>query len=175
MAVTLRGPGHIVLMGVSGSGKTTLGLAMAEQLGFRFHDADDFHPPANVAKMAAGLPLDDADREPWLTRLVDLLATEAEQPIALACSALRLAYRDRLRSGCASLIFVHLTGDRQLIAQRMASRKGHYMPASLLDSQFEALEPAQDHETVLLLDCAQTPEIMVRRLDDYLSSGATAP
>lgn len=170
-----RRPGHIVLMGVSGSGKTTLGLALAKQLGFRFYDADDFHPPANVAKMAAGLPLDDVDRDPWLTRLVDLLATGSEQPIALACSALRLAYRDRLRSGCASLVFVHLTGDHQLIAQRLASRKGHYMPASLLNSQFAALEPPAAHESVLSLDCTLSSQTMVRRLSEYLSREPNAP
>lgn len=162
-------------MGVSGSGKTTLGLALAKQLGYQFHDADDFHPPANIAKMAAGFPLDDADREPWLARLAELLATGSPgRPIALACSALRLAYRDRLRRGYASLIFAHLSGDRQLIAQRLVSRQGHYMPAALLDSQFEALEPAAAHEKVLLLDCALSSEALVRMIKDYLSNDTSA-
>ncbi|HTM78637.1 MAG TPA: gluconokinase [Devosia sp.] len=158
-------------MGVSGSGKTTLGLALAERLAFRFYDADDFHPPANVAKMAAGLPLDDTDRQPWLDRLAHLLATAPpEQPIALACSALRRAYRDRLRAGCASLIFAHLGGSRVLIAQRLATRRDHYMPPSLLSSQFDALELPAPDEAVLLLDSAQAPEAMVDSVSTYLSA-----
>ncbi|MHA6691310.1 gluconokinase [Devosia sp. A449] len=160
-------------MGVSGSGKTTLGLALADRLAFRFYDADDFHPPANVAKMAAGVPLDDADREPWLGRLAELLATAApHEPVALACSALRRAYRDRLRAGGGSLLFVHLAGSRELIAQRLAARQGHYMPASLLASQLEALEPAAAHEAVLALDAAQTSEAMVDKISAYLGSEA---
>ena len=125
-------------------------------------------------KWPPGLPLDDADREPWLDRLAQLLATTPpEQPIALACSALRRAYRDRLRGGCASLIFVHLVGSRELIAQRLAARQGHYMPASLLDSQFEALEPAAAHENVLVLDAAQTSDAMVLRVSAYLGASAS--
>ena len=170
MAAAGRGAVQIVLMGVSGSGKTTLGQALAERLGFRFHDADDFHPPANVAKMAAGLPLDDTERDPWLGRLAELLATAPpDQPIALACSALRRAYRDRLRTGCASLVFVHLAGSHELIAQRLAARQGHYMPASLLASQFDALEPAAPDEAVLVLDSALLPQALVEAVQVYLA------
>jgi gluconokinase len=131
-----------VLMGVSGSGKTTLGHALAATLGWRFIDADDYHPPANVAKMAAGEPLDDEDRWPWLDRLNSLL--KEEERAVLACSALKERYRHRLARGVADLRWVYLKGDRDLIAARIAGRRHRYMPASLLESQFVALEPPAD-------------------------------
>jgi gluconokinase len=128
-----------VLMGVSGAGKTTIGRLLAERLGWRFIDADEHHPKANVEKMAAGIPLEDADRWPWLDELNRLL--RAERDAVLACSALKESYRRRLLAGIAHARLVFLEGDRALIAARVAARKHRYMPASLLDSQFATLEP----------------------------------
>jgi gluconokinase len=128
-----------VLMGVSGAGKTSIGRLVAERLGWRFIDADDHHPAANVAKMAAGVPLDDADRWPWLDTLNRIL--REEDNAIVACSALKEAYRRRLLDGIADARVVYLEGSRELIASRVAARKHRYMPASLLDSQFAALEP----------------------------------
>jgi gluconokinase len=128
-----------VVMGVSGAGKTAIGEALATELGWRFIDADDHHPEANVAKMAAGQPLDDADRWPWLDRLNSVL--KEERHAVLACSALKERYRARLASGIARIEWVYLKGDFDLIRSRLAQRRHRYMPASLLESQFAALEP----------------------------------
>ncbi len=135
----------LVVMGVSGSGKSTVGEALASSLGWRFLDADSFHPPANVSKMKAGTPLTDDDRWPWL----DILAAEMRAILdrgdsaVLACSALKRSYRERLtRAG--DVRFVHLEGDKATIAARIAARKHQYMPASLLDSQFATLERPPD-------------------------------
>lgn len=138
-----RPPPIVVITGVSSSGKTTVAKALATRLSARFLDADDFHPPANVAKMAKGMPLDDADRWPWLDRLNAALRQAAARggSLVLACSALKVAYRERLAAGVAGLQLVLLTGSRQLLAQRAAARKHRYMPASLLDSQLATLEP----------------------------------
>jgi gluconokinase len=149
----------VVVMGVSGSGKTTLGRALAARHGFRFLDADDFHPPGNVAKMRAGTPLDDADRAPWLRRLSGLLA-EARVPTVLACSALKARYRERLVAGCPQVLFVHLDGPADLIGARLAARAGHYMPASLLESQIGALEaPGEDGACVTLACDRPVPDL----------------
>ena len=129
----------VLLMGVSGVGKTTIGEVLAQRLGWRFIDADDYHPPQNVAKMAAGVPLEDADRWPWLDALNRRLRTE--EHAIVACSALKQAYRERLLAGIADARVVFLHGSRALIAARLAERKHRYMPASLLESQFAALEP----------------------------------
>ena len=131
-----------IVMGVSGSGKSTIGAALARELGWHFIDADDHHPAANVAKMAAGTPLTDEDRWPWLDRLNAILRSEKQA--VLACSALKRAYRDRLVAGIQDFRFVFLSGDYGLIEGRLAQRRHRYMPASLLASQFEALEPPQD-------------------------------
>jgi carbohydrate kinase (thermoresistant glucokinase family) len=128
-----------VVMGVSGSGKTAIGAALAAELGWRFIDADDYHPEANVAKMAAGQPLDDEDRWPWLDRLNSIL--KEERQAVLACSALKERYRARIASGIASIEWIYLKGDFDLIHSRLAQRQHRYMPASLLESQFAALEP----------------------------------
>ena len=129
----------VVLMGVSGAGKTTLGEALSRRLGWRFIDADDYHSEANVAKMAAGRPLDDGDRWPWLERLNSIL--REEKNAVLACSALKERYRERLARGIEDLRWVYLKGEPGLIRSRLAQRRHRYMPAALLESQFAALEP----------------------------------
>jgi gluconokinase len=141
--MTLR----VVIMGVSGCGKTSVGEALAARLGIPYRDGDDLHPAANVEKMRAGIPLSDDDRWPWLDRVAQSLASDA--PLIIGCSALRRAYRDRIRVGAGGPVqFVHLAGSRDLIAGRMAARQGHYMPLALLDSQFAALEPPGPDEAL---------------------------
>jgi gluconokinase len=130
----------VVIMGVSGSGKSTIGLALAEKCGGVFLDADDFHPPANIEKMKRGEPLDDADRAPWLAQLATLLSKSSNRPVILACSALKARYREILSGGCGEVHFVHLSGTPEVIRARLRARPGHFMPESLIDSQFAALE-----------------------------------
>ena len=131
-------------MGPSGAGKSVVGAALAQRLGVPFIDADDLHPPRNKAKMAAGTPLDDADRWPWL----DLVARAARDaaPVVVACSALRRAYRDRLRGDDDAVVFVELVVDREVLAQRLSARDHEFMPASLLASQLGTLEPLEAGE-----------------------------
>ncbi|WP_052851424.1 gluconokinase [Streptomyces avicenniae] len=134
-------------MGVSGSGKSTVGELLARRLGVPYADADAFHSPANIAKMSAGTPLTDDDRWPWLDAIGAWAAGHAGRGGGVVtCSALKRAYRDRLRAADPGLFFVHLDGSRELIGSRMAARTGHFMPGALLDSQFAALEPLQDDE-----------------------------
>ncbi len=153
--MTLR----VVLMGVSGCGKSSVGAALAARLGVPYRDGDDLHPPANVAKMRAGVPLTDADRWPWLDRVA--LELDEGAPLIIGCSALRRAYRDRIRAGAGGPVhFIHLAGDRALIASRMAARTGHYMPLALLDSQFATLE-APGPDEALTVDIARPlPELV---------------
>ena len=136
----------VVVMGVSGAGKTTVGSALATALGWEFLDADEFHPPENVAKMAAAIALTDADRWPWLDRLNRELRDRESRGAStvLACSALKEAYRSRLMQGMGGARLVHLRGSIEFIRARMATRKHKYMPAALLESQFDTLEPAPD-------------------------------
>lgn len=144
---------RIVIMGVSGCGKSSVGAGLGVRLGIPYRDGDDLHPAANVAKMAAGMPLSDVDRWPWLDRVAGVLHDDA--PVIVGCSALRRAYRDRLRAGAGGPVrFVHLSGSRDLIAARMAARTGHYMPPSLLDSQLATLEPPTEDEA-LCVDIAE--------------------
>jgi gluconokinase len=133
----------VLVMGVAGAGKTTIGKALAEELGWRFLDADDYHPPENVAKMAAGVPLDDADRRPWLAKINEALLElqSAGSSAVLACSALKASYREQLARGVKDLEVVYLYGTFDLIEGRMNGRKHRFMPAALLKSQFAALEP----------------------------------
>ena len=147
----------VLVMGVSGSGKTTIGRLLAQRLECEFLDADDFHPASNVAKMAAGVPLEDADRWPWLERLnEELRRREASGRCAvLACSALKQAYRDRLAMGLARFELVYLRASTGLLRERVADRTHRYMPASLLDSQLATLEPPA---RAIEVDAAQTPE-----------------
>ena len=147
----------VVVMGVSGSGKSTTGAALARALGWPFVEGDDLHPPENVAKMAAGVPLTDDDRWPWLDRIVaELRALSQTRPdVVLACSALKARYRERLaRAG--DVRFVHLHGDRETIAARLAARQHRYMPATLLDSQLATLEPPADAIVVDIRDDVPT-------------------
>lgn len=132
----------IILMGVSGSGKTTVGTILADSLGWDFIEGDRYHPPANVTKMSRGVPLTDSDRKPWLIRLNEIIRESALHGTSLivACSALKQSYRDMLTEGVPDARFVFLKGNQALIADRLSERSGHYMPPSLLSSQFEALE-----------------------------------
>ncbi|WP_395242510.1 gluconokinase [Agromyces sp. MMS24-K17] len=153
----------LIVMGVSGSGKSTIGAALAAAFGVPFHDADDLHPAANKAKMAAGHPLDDDDRGPWLATVAALIGDElaAGRPVVVACSALKRRYRDRLVADAPGTVFVHLAGGRDLIADRQAGRTHEYMPASLLDSQFEAFEPLEPDERGIVVDIGLRPEALV--------------
>ena len=138
---------RLVIMGVSGCGKSSVGARLATRLGLNYRDGDDLHPPENVAKMRAGMPLTDGDRWPWLDRVGQVLLAEA--PVIVGCSALKRAYRDRIRTAAGGPVtFVHLAGSQEVIAARMALRQGHYMPLSLLDSQFAALEPPAAEEAI---------------------------
>ena len=141
-----------VVMGVAGSGKSTLGRQLAASFGCSFFDADDFHPAANVARMAAGLPLDDALRGPWLARLRALLAGHLARgaPAVLACSALKRAYREQLSGGDARVVFIFLDGSYELVRARLAARSGHFMPEGLLRSQFATLEPPGPDEALVV-------------------------
>jgi gluconokinase len=161
--MTVKPPRVIVVMGVSGVGKTTFGTALALALGYRFEDADAYHPPANVAKMSSGVPLDDADRQPWLESLAELiarsLAPAAEAPgLVLACSALRARYRETLRLLPGDAALVHLIAPRDVLTDRLESRAGHFMKATLLDSQLAALEAPDD---ALTLDGTKTVDALV--------------
>ena len=153
----------IVVMGVSGCGKSTLGLALAEALGVPYIEGDALHPPRNVALMAAGTPLTDADRVGWLDVIGERLAQAGDQGAVVACSALRRIYRDRLRAASPGLRLVHLHGDPALLAERIGQRTGHYMPPALLPSQLQTLEPPDPDEAAITLDIAQPPEALVRR------------
>jgi gluconokinase len=141
----------IVVMGVSGSGKTTVGAALAQRLRVPYLDADTLHSPANVAKMAAGQPLSDVDRYPWLQRVGEWLAGHKDGAVA-SCSALKRKYRDQLRAHCGLVQFVHLSGSAELIGRRLAARPGHFMPQALLQSQLVALEPLGDDERGVVVD-----------------------
>jgi gluconokinase len=150
----------IILMGVSGVGKTTVGMRLAAALGCSFRDADDFHVPESIAKMAAGVPLTDEDRWPWLARLRELIrgALESGENVVLACSALKKVYRERLTVDPTRERWVYLWAPREVIAQRLAARRGHYMPPTLLDSQLATLELSED---VLTVDASADPDAVV--------------
>ncbi|WP_435058865.1 gluconokinase [Streptomyces sp. bgisy060] len=151
-------PPVVVVMGVAGTGKTTVGPLVAKALALPYAEGDDFHPAANVAKMSAGVPLDDADRGPWLDAIGEWAQRRAGLGGVVSSSALKRIYRDRLRAAAPGVVFLHLTGDRELIEERMAARKGHFMPAALLDSQFAVLQPLQDDEAGVAVDVTGTPE-----------------
>lgn len=160
--------GGIVVMGVSGSGKSTVAAALAARLGARYVDADDLHPPENVAKMAAGVPLTDEDRMPWLRAVARALAAEPA-PVVIACSALRRAYRDVLRGAPESdddVFFVQLDVAPDLLARRVGARPGHFMPASLLASQLATLESLTPDESGVVVDGAAPLDAVVAAAAD---------
>jgi gluconokinase len=163
-------PPLVVAMGVSGSGKSTVGAALAQRLRVPFADADDFHPPANIAKMTAGEALDDTDRRPWLEAIGEWLVAHRESGGVMSCSALKRKYRDQLRQHAHEVEFVHLHGSREVIARRQASRPGHFMPASLLDSQFATLEPLAPDERGQVVDVDQGIDAIVQAyVDQHIS------
>lgn len=156
-------PHVVVVMGVAGTGKTTVGPLLATALGVPYAEGDDFHPPANIAKMSAGTPLDDDDRWPWLDAIGRWAHGRAGLGGVVSSSALKRAYRDRLRAAAPDAVFLHLTGDRALIERRMAGRRGHFMPTALLDSQFATLQPLGDDEAGVTVDVTGTPEEITER------------
>lgn len=153
MTVSPRRP-LVVVMGVSGCGKTSVGTAVATHLDVPFVDADDLHPPANIAKMASGTPLDDADREPWLVLVGQALADAdtSGRGLVVACSALAARYRDTVRGLAPGVLFAHLVADRDTLRRRLRRRRGHFMPADLLDSQLATLEGLAARERGITLD-----------------------
>ncbi|WP_425567002.1 gluconokinase [Sphaerisporangium flaviroseum] len=159
-------------MGVTGSGKTTVGAALSRRLRVPFADADDFHSAANVAKMSAGTPLDDDDRLPWLRSVGAWLAEHAVGGGVMSCSALKRAYRDVLRQAAPQVVFVHLHGEPELVRRRVAGRPGHFMPATLVASQFAILEPLQPDEHGLVLDLGRSVDQLVQ---DYLAATPPSP
>jgi gluconokinase len=159
--------GLYVIMGVSASGKSTIGAMLARALGVAFVEGDDLHPPENVQRMAAGIPLTDADRRGWLRAIAGRLreAQRAGVGLVVTCSALKRSYRDLLRSdGAADVRFVYLEGDDALLATRMAHRRGHFMPGSLLESQLATLEEPSQDEHAWACDIRETPETIVADL-----------
>ncbi|MEU8979655.1 gluconokinase [Streptomyces sp. NPDC048309] len=158
-----RTPHVVVVMGVAGTGKTTIGPLLAARLGVPYAEGDDFHPQANIAKMTAGTPLADEDRWPWL----DAIGAWADARVGLggvvSSSALKRAYRDRLRAAAPGVVFVHLTGDRELIEDRMSHRQGHFMPTALLDSQFATLQPLEADEAGVAVDVSGGPGEITER------------
>jgi gluconokinase len=159
----MQGRQHIVVMGVSGSGKTTVGEALAQAVGWRFVEGDSFHPRANVEKMSAGIPLDDDDRRPWLEALAAEIGRDeaAGRSSVVGCSALKRAYRDILRTGAPRVRFLHVHASRDLLAERVAHRPGHFFPASLLDSQLATLEPLGPGEDGIVVDVAEDLDTVV--------------
>ena len=148
----------IVIMGVAGAGKTDIDSMLAERFGVDFMDGDDLHPQANIDKMTSGYPLNDEDRRPWLTNIAAWMAERADNGAVVACSALKHIYRDQLRKTCPDLVFVHLAGDRKIVAKRVEARTGHFMPTSLIDSQYATLEPLAADEAGITLNFDDTRE-----------------
>ncbi len=169
-------PVSVVLMGVSGSGKTAVGKQLAAALGWRFADGDRFHPPENIARMASGQPLRDEDRWGWLDAIgAEIARAQAGgEGLVVACSALKRIYRDRLRASGASIRFLFLAIDRDIAAERVAARKDHFMPASLIDSQFAALEPPGQDEHAPVLDASLDIAAIVAMAAKELAGRTTA-
>ncbi|MBB5934820.1 gluconokinase [Streptomyces zagrosensis] len=165
----MQAPHVVVVMGVSGTGKSTIGQSLAALLGVPYAEADDFHPPENITKMSAGMPLDDADRVPWLDAIGAWAHDRTGLGGVVSCSALKRAYRDRLRAAAPDVVFLHLTGDRALIADRLRDRKGHFMPEALLDSQFADLQPLQDDERGVEVDVTPQPSVITQRAVEELA------
>lgn len=154
------------MMGVSGSGKSTIGAAFASALGVEFVEGDAYHPSENVKRMAAGIPLTDADRAGWLRALAMRIrdARQAGKGLVVACSALKRSYRDILRAGAEDVRFILLRGSKELLAERLANRSGHFMPATLLESQLATLEEPEANESAWVCDISETPRAIVEDL-----------
>jgi gluconokinase len=167
-------PPTILLMGVSGTGKTAVGRQLAGRLGLPFLDTDGLHAPANVAKMRAGTPLTDADRAPWLEAVAAEVAgaISVDRGIVVACSALKRGYRDLLRAAVPTLRVVHLTGSPSLVRRRLEARTGHFMPPSLLDSQFATLEPPGADEHPLVVEVSRPIDEIVEEIVAAVATGA---
>lgn len=163
---------RIVLMGVCGCGKSTVGRQLAQALGVHYVEGDDLHSAHNVALMAAGTPLTDADRHGWLQEVAGQLSnpTASAGGVVVACSALKRTYRDQLRAAAPDLLLVHLQGDRDALARRLAARVGHYMPPTLLQSQLDTLEPPSADEHALCLDITPPPEQLVAAVMRHLET-----
>ncbi|MEU3664428.1 gluconokinase [Streptomyces sp. NPDC032940] len=166
----LHTPHVVVVMGVAGTGKTTIGPLLAARLGVPYAEGDDFHPPANIAKMTAGTPLTDEDRWPWLDAIGGWAHGRAGLGGVVSSSALKRSYRDRLRAAAPGVVFVHLTGSRELIEDRMSHREGHFMPTALLDSQFATLQPLEPDEAGVAVDVAGSPEEITERATTALKA-----
>ena len=166
----------VIVAGVSGSGKTTVGAMLAGRLGWRFADADDFHPAANVEKMRAGIPLTDADRRPWLQAIAAWMDERIarHEPAVVGCSALKRAYRDALLGGRPDAQMIFLAADREVIATRLAARRGHFFPGQLLGTQFDALEPPEPDERVISVIPAGEPADTVALIIGVLWPGEGA-
>lgn len=165
-------PTVVVVMGVSGCGKSTIAGIVADRLGWELLEGDQLHPAANIAKMSEGIALDDNDRRPWLEAIADWISVRNSEgsPALVACSSLKRSYRDILRSASpsGSVAFAHLDGSRELLASRLAGRKGHFMPASLLDSQLATLEALQEDEAGVVVDIGQSPQAQADEIIDVL-------
>ncbi|ARP69449.1 gluconate kinase [Streptomyces pluripotens] len=159
----MRTPLVVIVMGVTGTGKTTIGPLLAARLGVPYAEGDDFHPQANIDKMSAGVPLDDADRWPWLDAIGHWAQRQTGLGGVVSSSALKRSYRDRLRSVAPAIVFLHLTGDRKLIEDRMSRRQGHFMPTALLDSQFAALQPLAPDEAGVTVNVGGSPGEITER------------
>ncbi|MEU6816193.1 gluconokinase [Streptomyces sp. NPDC046860] len=170
----MRTPQVVVVMGVAGTGKTTIGPLLAARLGVPYAEGDDFHPQANIDKMSAGTPLEDADRWPWLDAIGRWAQSRAGLGGVVSSSALKRSYRDRLRAEAPGAVFVHLTGDRELIEGRMSQRQGHFMPTALLDSQFATLQPLEADEAGVAVDVSGSPEEITERAAEALAAYAAA-
>lgn len=167
---------QVIVMGVSGTGKTTIGRSIAALAGWPFAEGDDLHPAANVAKMHAGTPLTDDDRWPWLRTIAGWMRSEADQgrSCVVTCSALKRAYRDLLGERLPGICFVHLHGDMQLLHDRMSARTDHFMPTTLLRSQFDTLEPLQPGESGVVLGVVADPDTLVREAFAWLTRAPAA-
>ena len=174
MAIAAHERPLVVVMGVSGTGKTTIGEALADRLGLDYRDADVFHPQANIDKMAAGHPLDDDDRAPWLAAIGHWLAEHDASGGVVSCSALHRSYRDTLRSYAPRATFLHLSGDPEVIAERMRARPEHFFKVEMLASQLETLEPLDDDEPGLTADLTHPVESIIDQFVSTLPTGGTS-
>jgi gluconokinase len=162
----------LIVMGVSGSGKSTVALQLAKTLGWQFAEGDDFHPPANIAKMRSGQPLDDGDRMPWLASIATWIdgRREAGEPAIVSCSALKHSYRDLLAAHRSDVLFVYLKGTMEVVSHHLATRAGHFMPASLLPTQFETLEEPTADEHFIAVEASRPVSVIVAEIEAYLKS-----